>query len=141
MPLAEVETLFLSVTCFKFWALVTFRVRPEHRIYSAFSHAGHVTLQKNVPHDNFRLITSRQLSMSSVTTPGTCWYFCATPRLYQTIGRKGSIVTCRMSSFMLSHIHANKHCHPPPPKKSYFPKGFFVILYHYHQKNHRTVLF
>ena len=46
MPLAEVETLFLSVTCFKFWALVTFRVRPEHRIYSAFSHAGHVTFQK-----------------------------------------------------------------------------------------------
>ena len=26
--------------------MVTFRVRPEHRIYSAFSHAGHLTFQK-----------------------------------------------------------------------------------------------
>ena len=27
--------------------IVTFRIRPEHRIYSAFSHAGHLTFQKS----------------------------------------------------------------------------------------------
>ena len=37
------------------------------------------------------------------------------PSVHLTTGRVGSIATCRMSSFMLIHIHAYKHHKPPTP--------------------------
>ena len=62
------------------------RVRLEHRFYFAFRHAGHMRF-KNVPHDNFRLITSRQLSMSYVPNLARVGIFVHQPVVHPTTGR------------------------------------------------------
>ena len=78
---------------------------PEHCIYSASSHICHVTFQ-NVPHDNFQLITSRQQSSSSVMNPGTCWYFCVTPKCTFDNSKNGKY------SYMLNiQFYASSHTH------------------------------
>ena len=100
----------------------TNRDRPEHCIYSAFSYASH---SRNVHHDNFRLVTSRQLSMSSVTNSCTCWYFCATPDCTSENRKKG-----KYSYMHNEQLHANS---PPPPIP--LSRRYFFIFGTYQQIN------
>ena len=80
---------------------------------------------KNVPHDNFRLITSRQLNMSSVPNPSMYWSFCASTGCSSDNRKK------RKYWYMPNvQFHANSHTRnqaltqPNPPWTEFlFPVG------------------
>ena len=75
--------------------------------------------------------TSSQLSMSSVTNPGTCWYFCATPEYTSDNSKKG-----KYSYMQNVQFHANSHYmrtstnpYPPTPYLTFlFPGGISLIV-------------
>ena len=80
---------------------------------------------KNVPHDNFRLITSRQLSMSSVKNPGTYWYFCATPECSSGNRNKGKYSYMHNVQFLANSQQGNKH---NPLTQVLFPGSISLIV-------------
>ena len=89
------------------------RLRPEHCIYSAFSHA-------------IRLVTCRQLSMSSVSNPGTCWYFWATSECTSYNRKKGNHSYMQNVQFRANSHIREQALYPPfplPHPPFFFPGG------------------
>ena len=76
----------------------------------------HMNFKKKVPPDNFRIITSRQLSMSSVTNPGTCWYFCETLECTSDNRKKGKVLLHAECPILIQliNIQANKRTSTTP---------------------------
>ena len=82
---------------------------------------------KNVPH-NFRLITSRQLSMSSVTNPGTCWYFCATPKCTSDNRKNGKYRDMQNVQFHVN-LHTSTREQAPQTPHSHPPHSSFLEVF------------
>ena len=78
---------------------------------------------KNVPHDNLRLIASRQLSMSTGTV--MCWYFCATQEC--TSENNGKYRYMQNVQFH-SYSHTREQALPPTCLTFLFPEGISLTV-------------
>ena len=80
---------------------------------------------KNVPHDNIRLITmiSWVCHLSQILAR-----IGIHPNVHPTSARIGSIATCRMSSFMLIHIHENNKAPTPSALPCTWHSSFLEVF-------------
>ena len=83
---------------------------------------------QNVPHDNFRLIICIQRNMSSVSNPGTCWYFCASTG-YTSDSRRRMKYGCMPNVQFYANSRKRNQAIPPPPLTSELNSSFLLGVF------------